>query len=217
MKKEFKDCKIVACIMAHHDDQFIDRLLENLNKFTSDFYINLNNATQYTKNACISNKNTKKYIITNEPWRQGYQREITARLVDEVEPDIVLFPDSDELYCDDLMETLEKFWESDKKGCWFEMKYCWGDENTVRLDHHFQHMIHVRAFKWIPNISYEGYRGYACPINYFHEKRTKFVSLSPVKHLKFLKKENLERVKEESKEKGFYTRTYNKFNKHFGE
>lgn len=217
MKKKFSETHIVACIMAHHDDQFIDRLLENLSKFTDEFYINLNNATPHTQKACISHPNTKKYIITTEPWRQGQQREMTARLVDEAEPDIVLFPDSDEIYADDLMETLKKFWESDKMGCWFEMKYCWGDENTVRLDHHFKHMIHVRAFKWISNISYEGYRGYACPMPYFHEKKRKFVSLSPVKHLKFLKEENLWRIKEESKEEGFYTRKYDKFDKHFGE
>jgi len=38
----------------------------------------------------------------------------------------ILFKNSDELYGDDLMKTLEKFWDAHKKGLWFELKYCWG-------------------------------------------------------------------------------------------
>jgi len=216
-KPKFRRTKIVACLMAHHDDEFIDRVLENIGKYTDEFYINIHNATPYTKNACISHPKTKKYIITTGPWSQAGEREETIRMLDEVEPDIVLFPDSDELYCDDLMDILENFWASHKEACWFEMKYCWWDENHVRLDRHFKKMVHVRAFKWKPNITYEPYGGFACPNNFRGEKHRKFLSKSPVKHLKFLKKENKEQVEKESKEKELRVQKYDKFDSYYGE
>ncbi len=217
-KKKFRGARIVACFMAHHDDQFIDRFLENLSQFTNEFYINLNEPSPYTEKVCREHKNTKRIIETknNGNWHQGHQRELTVRMLDDVKPDIVLFPDSDELYSDDLTKTLEKFWDAHKKGLWFELKYCWGSENTVRLDRHFRKMVHVRAFKWEPNLSYEPYRGFACPTELYFEKRRKFYSDTPTKHLKFLKKENLERVKNESKEETFFVKTYDKFDKNFG-
>jgi len=217
-KKKFRNVKTVACFMAHHDDQFIDRFLENLSQFTDEFYINLNEASPYTEKVCREHKNTKAIIETKNDgnWHQGHQRELTVRMLDDVKPDIVLFPDTDELYGDDLKFTLEKFWDAHKKGLWFELKYCWGAENTVRLDRHFKKMVHIRAFKWQPNLTYDPYKGFACPNQLFFEKHRKFYSDTPVKHLKFLKQTNLDRVKNETKAEKPFVKTYEKFDENFG-
>lgn len=216
--KKFRRVRIVACFMAHHDDQFIDRFLENLGQFTDEFYINLNEASPHTAEACRGHRFTRRVLETKNErhWSQAGERENTIRMLDDVRPDMVLFPDTDELFCDDLLEVLAEFWDSPKDACWFELKYCWGDENTVRLDRHFKKMVHVRAFKWREGLNYEQYKGFAIPTGYFHEKHRKFISRSPVKHLKFLKNENFERIKSESNEATFFAKTYDKFDKNFG-
>lgn len=216
-KKKFRRIKIVACFMAHHDDEFIDRFLDNIGQFTDEFYINLNEPTPYTEKKCKEHPHTKKIIKTTNGkcWSQGVQRQNTIRMLDDVKPDIVIFPDSDELFCDNLMEVLEEFWDSHKKSCWFEMKYCWGDEDTVRLDGAFKKMAHVRAFKWQEGLTYWPYPGFACPREFIHEKRKKFLSKSPVKHLKLLKKENKYRY-EKDKNINKRLQTYDKFDNNFG-
>jgi len=128
--------------MAHYEDEFIDGLLEDLSQYTNEFYVNLNEPSEKVKSAVISHTNTRKYILTDNGskiverrnWNQGLQRDNTIRLLDEVKPDIVLFPDGDEIYPKNLKEQLKTFWEDEvKKTFWFRLLYMWGDKYILGM------------------------------------------------------------------------------------
>jgi len=198
--KKFKDIKIVACFMAHYEDEFIDGLLEDLSQYTNEFYVNLNEPSEKVKSAVISHTNTRKYILTDNGskiverrnWNQGLQRDNTIRLLDEVKPDIVLFPDGDEIYPKNLKEQLKTFWEDEvKKTFWFRLLYMWGDKVHFRNDGIYRRIHHVRAYKWQSGITYLPYRGYACPTTYIGLPRdARYHSNSPIKHYGYITPES---------------------------
>ncbi len=204
--KKFEDIKIVAVFMAHYEDEFIDGLLEDLSKYTDEFYVNLNEPSKKVRDAVVSHPNTERYVVTdNGPkitgkrnWNQGLQRDKTIRLLDnvrlfdDVKPDIVLFPDADETYPKNLKEQLKTFWEDEvKKTFWFRLLYMWGDKKHFRNDGIYRRIHHVRAYKWQPGTTYLPYKGYACPTTYIGlPKDTRYHSNMPIKHYGYMTPES---------------------------
>lgn len=194
--KPFSDIRIIACFAAHDDDNYIDLVLKDLSKYTNEIYVNLNDATEKIKNSVLEHRNVVKTIQTtndNRRWSQGKVRDDTIRMLDDVKPDIVLFPDSDEIYPDNLMNQLQKFWENEEyKTFWFRLLYLWDDEKHFRNDRLFKSIHHVRIYKWQLGITYlPKYAGYACPTNYcFLEKNTRYHSDLPILHYGYMKEED---------------------------
>jgi len=168
--KQFKDVKIVGCVMIHNSP-YAKRVLDDLAKYTNNIYVNLNDPSEENRNMVYKYDKVKLVILetTNKlnNWHQASQRGLTIRMLDDIKPDIILFPDDDELYPNCLMELLNDFWESDKKAFYFTMDYCYNDEQSIRKDGIFSRMHHVRAFKWEPGITYKPYPGKACPRTVF--------------------------------------------------
>jgi len=198
--KDFKDVKIVACFMVHNEDDFIYSLLENLDKYAEGFYVNLNDATNEIADAVASYDKTKKIVSTSNDgrWNQGLQRDNTIRMLDNVKPDIVLFPDADETYDDGLMEVLEDFWKSDKEYVWFRLWYYWNSAMRIRNDGIFKKMHHCRAFKWREGITFIPYQGYALPTN-FTNKKKRYVPDIPMHHWGYMREEDRRRKYERDK------------------
>ena len=192
--KNFSDILIVACLMVHDDHDYTKMVLDNVSKYTDQIYVNLNDPTPEAEEVVRSHKNVVKIIRTSNEgrWNQGFQRDNSIRMLDDIEPDIVLFPDSDELYPNNIQDQLKTFWEDEEAiTFWFRLIYLWGDENHFRNDGLFKTIHHVRAFKWSTDISYIPYAGYACPSNYINlDKPTKYHSNSPTLHYGYEKEEN---------------------------
>ena len=204
--KDFAKVRVVCSMMVHNDDEMIERLLSDVSKYASELYVNMNEATDRVLQAVQGSRILKKVIVTknmgrknwsNEPnsgaegdtlWNQGLQRDNTIRMLDEVKPDIVLFPDSDEIYPDNMMEQLEKFWKDEKAVTfWFRLLYMWDDENHFRNDGLYKKIHHVRAYKWQPGITYKPYAGYACPTTFRSLPReTRYNSDAPTKHYGYM-------------------------------
>jgi len=207
--KDFSKVKIACCMLVHNDEEMIQRLLSDVSKYASEVYINLNEATPKIVQAVQGCSKLKGIKVTknmgrknwsNEPddwdgkdktWNQGLQRDNTIRMLDEVKPDIVLFPDSDEIYPNNLMEQLKEFWEDEEKiTFWFRLLYMWNDEQHFRNDGLYKRIHHVRAYKWQPNITYKPYAGYACPTTFINLPReTRFNSNAPTKHYGYMTEE----------------------------
>lgn len=192
MIKKFENIKIVGCLMVH-DGRYSRRTIENLSKFTSEIYVNLNDADEKISEFVKNYPNVKKYIETKNDryWSQAYERDLTIRLLDDVKPDLVLFPDDDELFLDNLTEVLKDFWQSDKKVIYFVMDYCWDSEFIARKDGVYGRMYHVRAFKWQPNLIYHPYVGKACPRNFYGREYAYYdKSKAKIKHLGYMTEED---------------------------
>ena len=191
--KKFEDIKIVACVMIH-DDEYSKLVLEDLSKYVDEIYVNLNNPSEPIKEIVKNCPKIVKIINTTNKrnWNQGLQRDNTIRMLDDIKPDIVLFPDSDETYPKNLKEQLKDFWEKEKKKTfWFRLLYLWEDDKHYRNDGIWKAIHHVRAFKWQPDIKYIPYAGYACPTTYINLPReTRYNSDTPTLHYGYMTEKN---------------------------
>jgi len=193
---DLKGINIVGCIMLHDDDNYAKKVLDDMAKYTNRVYVNLNDSTPTIKKIAKGHKSVVKIIETINSggrWNQGLQRDNTIRMLDDIKPDIVLFPDSDECYPKNMSEQLMNFWlDKDKKTFWFRLLYMWDNEDTFRNDGLFKSIHHVRALKWQPNITYlPKYAGYACPSNYINlPKNTRFHSTAPTFHYGYMHEED---------------------------
>jgi hypothetical protein len=187
---------IVGAIMVHDDEKYTQMVLDDLSKYTDSIYVNLNDPTDICKEIVKNHNNVVEVIETsnkNGKWSQGLQRDNTIRMLDNVKPDIVLFPDSDEKYPPNMTEQLEVFYnDKEKMTFWFRLMYMWGEEDKFRNDGLFKSIHHVRAFRWIPGITFlPKYAGYACPTNYINlPKNTRYHSTLPTLHYGYMHEED---------------------------
>lgn len=183
--------------MAHDDDKWISRVLDDLGKYTDEIFVNLNDATPLITEAVHACPKVKSVITTHNDgrWNQGLQRENTLRMLDEVKPNIVLWPDSDETFPKNLKDQLVKFWEDPKAlSFWFRLMYLWEKEDQFRNDGLWKRIHHVRAFKWRNDLSFLPYPGYTCPRPYIDRGReTRFNSDSPMMHWGYMHAEDRKR------------------------
>ena len=196
--KDFNKTKIVSCVMAHDNNDYIKLCLDDLSKYTNEIYVNLNEPTKEVKEIVLSHPKLIKIIQTtnkNGKWNQGLQRDNTIRMLDDIKPDIVLFPDSDEVYPKNFKEQLKKFWEDEeKKTFWFRLFYIWGDKKHFRNDGLWKRIHHVRAYKWQPDISYIPYAGYACPTTFRSLPReTRYNSDTGIRHYGYMSEADRQR------------------------
>lgn len=123
---------------------------------------------------------------------QGEFRERALRMLDEVKPDIVLFPDEDESFPEpELMaRDLERFWKSGKNQLAFTRCNFWDSMDMVRKDRWIPYKPHVKVYKWREGLTYYPYLGWNCVSTY---GKKKMVARSAVRHYAYLEKEERER------------------------
>ena len=102
-----------------------------------------------------------------EGWHCPTWREECLRLLDEIQPDIVLCPDEDEVFDENLPDELLRFWASDKMAIMFEYHPLEAsDGRVIRNGLVYPETPHVKAFKWQPNLCYFPYHGRGMPSAY---------------------------------------------------
>ena len=100
-------------------------------------------------------------------WPHPEWREECLRMMDAYKPDVVLCPDEDEVFSDDIMEELKAFWFSDKKGMMFSynpLATC--DGRVVNGGMPYPPEPHMKAYKWAEGLSYFPYHGNAVVAQY---------------------------------------------------
>jgi len=127
-------------------------------------------------------------------WRhnQADFRERLLRKLDEVKPDLVLFPDEDESYPEPefLVSDLGRLMRSNKEQLAFRRCNFWDSMETVRKDKWIYYGPHIKAFKWMPGLTFKPYVGFNC-VSTYGKKR--LVARSVMRHFAYMEREERER------------------------
>lgn len=122
----------------------------------------------------------------------GKLREKTLRMLDNVKPDLVFFPDEDESFPEPelLVKDLRRICKSNKNQLAFKRCNFWDSIDTVRKDKWIFYRPHVKIYKWKSNLTYIPYIGFNRVTTYGNKK---LVARTVIKHYAFLEKEEREK------------------------
>ena len=196
MKSKYK---ISACFCCHDNDSSIKMVLDSISKYVNHgIFVNLNDPTDKMKEIVNDHKAVTNVIETTnngQRWNQGLVRDNTIRMLDNANPDIVLFLDDDETLPDiyDFPGQLEQFMSNeDYRTWWWRLLYLHGDKYHFRNDGLYKSIHHVRAYKWEPGITYlPKYPGYACPRNFAKlDKKARFNADRPMLHWGYMNEDD---------------------------
>ena len=130
------------------------------------------------------------YIESIDKWnRWNWRQELIASL-DDIKPEYVLFPDSDESYDISFDNEFEEFKNSKKDLMMFDYEMKTIDNRNVEK---YPKARHCKVFRWEKEMTYYPYKGYAIP-NYKNRQPSMFMAVSKINHFCFWTKE-MERKK----------------------
>ena len=117
-------------------------------------------------------------------WDAWNWREELLRKLDTVKPDIVLFPDDDEYFDNNIVSELTEFRKSNKKvlTCREFLMKTIDDRQNVPTYPTAPHMV---GFKWSEGLTYAPYCGYGQLANYGWREEYKWYIKSKYYHLAF--------------------------------
>jgi len=157
----------VAGLMAISDFSMATTMVADLAQYCDTLVLRFDKITgckQLYKECVASIPPTVKDVIGvrgREKWNRWNWREQLVRALDPVKPDVVLFPDSDERYGEGFAGELSAFMDSQRHMMMFDYEMV--VDNPGRKVRKYPGARHCKAFKWIPNIGYRPYKGYARP------------------------------------------------------
>jgi hypothetical protein len=179
MRNFLQDKKIVGATLCSRAGSLAEYCLNNLLKYCDKVIIVLDNPDEVTKNIVNNYAERHKEIeIIVSPFPvtggeediemlksrfkmlQGEIRDIVFKKLREMynngdKTDILLFPDSDEIFSDNLPNLLEEFWASESKAIVMKAVDVFGGFDTI----HREGMTgHVRIVKYYPELTSVPYR-----------------------------------------------------------
>lgn len=105
------------------------------------------------------------YVSSSE-WNAFVWREELIRMLDEVKPDIVLFPDEDESFGKGIEKDIKKFKESRYQQLAFNYAYPAPSIDGWKWRKPYPANPHVKCFKWRGNLTFIPYKKRARLSNY---------------------------------------------------
>jgi hypothetical protein len=201
-KEEHGIGKIAGLMMLHYFKW--PWCLESLADYVDEIYIHLHATPSFPKvhwplrvakvSRCLVLEHEREMtrIENRKIGLMGTLRERTLRMLDEVKPDLVFFPDEDEAYGEpDLVaRDLHRLIRSGKKQLAFHRCNFWDSMHMVRKDKWAYYRPHVKVYRWQPGLTYLPYAGFNRLTNY---GRRKVVARTVIKHYAFLEKSERER------------------------
>jgi hypothetical protein len=162
-----------VAIVAVSNFIYAEDCLKNTARFVDQVYVRFDNTNGDPEilrslQSWLGNKLGDVYI-SSAPWTVPNWKEDCLRMLDDVKPDVVLFPDEDEMFEDGLFEELEKFMASDKKAMMFSYRPL---ETNVKEDISqvpYPDKPHMKVFKWEKNLTYFPYHRNACLAKYINK------------------------------------------------
>lgn len=198
-KKEVGIKKIVGLMMIHY---FMwPWCLEELSNYVDEIYLLLHYSPKFKAEWPKTYPKVKDFIIekVDKEWQvmewrknQGMFREKLLRMIDDVKPQLVFFPDEDEAFPEPeyLIKDLCRFWSSNKKQLAFKRCNFWDSMEMVRKDKWVTYYPHVKVFKWQGNLTYLPYLGFNRVTNY---GKKKMVAKTVIKHYAYMDRKERER------------------------
>jgi hypothetical protein len=200
-KERFGIGKIAGCMMLHYFKW--PWCLEELAGYVDEIYLLLHYSSGFEADwpkrvprlKRVTEIHFEKELTRIQFRAEGNRekfREKTIRMLDLVGPDLVLFPDEDEMFPEPelLAADLERFYGSRHRQLAFRRTNFWDSMDMVRSDRwiHY-HGAHVRVFKWQPGLTYTPYLGYN-RVSSYGKRRMK--ARTVMRHYAFLRKEDRE-------------------------
>lgn len=178
----------IAGLLMAHNSPYIKMTLDSMSEFCNDgILVNCNEIEFASRKVVNRHPAVRDVIFTKNGysgWKQGHQRDLTMRMLDRIEPDIVLWPDDDETYYNGFNEDLNEFiGNRDLLTFWIRLLYLWGDKDHFRNDGMYRKVHKVTALKWRSGLTYNPYAGYTCPREFINmPKSTRFHGKKPLPH-----------------------------------
>ncbi|KPJ86665.1 MAG: hypothetical protein AMS17_11395 [Spirochaetes bacterium DG_61] len=201
IKKELHIHKIVGLMMLHYFKW--PWCLEDLSNYVDEIYLLIHQTPEFkgswhTKVPKVMG--TTEITLDHELPRVEFRkqgnrekfRETAIRMLDEVRPELVFFPDEDEAFPESefLAKDLVRFYRSKKMQLGFRRINFWDSMETVRKDHWTNvNGPHTRIFKWQPGLTYYPYIGYNRISSY---GKKQMVARTAMKHYAFMDREERE-------------------------
>ena len=201
VKRELHIRKIVGLMMLHYlkwpwclEDlsNYVDEihlLHHRAPEFDGDWYLKVPKVVRITE--ITLEREFSRIEFRNQGNRERF-RETAMRMLDEVRPDLVLFPDEDESFPEPelLAEDLLRFHRSKKRQLGFRRINFWDSMETVRSDRWtVPNAPHARIFKWQPGLTYFPYIGYNRISSY---GKKLMAARTAMKHYAFMTREERE-------------------------
>lgn len=121
--------------------------------------------------------------VSSSYWNAFIWREELIRMLDDVKPELVLFPDEDETFSMMLANDLKAFRESDKMQMAFNYVYPAPSIDGWKHKKAYPSNRHVKVFKWKEGLTYIPYKKRARLSNY--DKDDYFKAKSKILHYCF--------------------------------
>lgn len=156
---------LIAGLMAISDFPLATQMLADLASRVDILCIRFDTITgaQAIWHRCLSAIafQDRVYVLrSKKPWNRWNWREDLIRMLDNIKPDFVLFPDSDETFGPDFEDDFLVFQNSGWDMMMFDYEMITEDNRLVRK---YPGARHCKAFRWQPGITYIPYTGYARP------------------------------------------------------
>jgi hypothetical protein len=114
-------------------------------------------------------------LVSSTVWNAFIWREELLRMLDDVKPELVLFPDEDEVFGLGIDDDLKRFIKSDKQQLAFNYQYPAPTIDGWKHKKPYPSKPHIKVYKWKPGLTYIPYKKRASLSNYgkFHYKMAK--------------------------------------------
>jgi len=104
--------------------------------------------------------------ISASNWNAFVWREELLRMLDDVKPDLVLFPDEDESFGSGIEDDLRRLKKSNKQQLAFNYAYPAPSVDGWKHKKPYPSKPHIKAYKWKPGLTYIPYKKRASLSNY---------------------------------------------------
>lgn len=188
---------MIVGLMALCRFPFYDSCLRELLKLVDKVYLRFDGMVGdikiYQSIEEICGKKLGDVFVSKSEWNAFIWREELLRMLDSVKPEIVLFPDEDEVFGKGIRDDIRRFRKSDKQQLAFNYEYPAPSIDGWKHKKPYPSEPHIKAYKWKEGLTYIPYKKRASLSNYgkHHYKMAKSKILHYCFYTPQLRKEKL--------------------------
>lgn len=163
-----------------------EHCLRRVSSYCDELYIRFdgNTGDQALLERVQKHPKVKNVFISVQPFSPWVWHEESIRMLDEVKPQLVICLDDDEEFSEVFALELQRFWESDKVAMMFRYQAPMptNDDRVILNGRAYPPSPHMKAYKWIPGLTYKPYQGYARVTEYAHDAAKHWMADTEIKH-----------------------------------
>lgn len=164
--------------------------LENLLLYCDEVYLRVDvNTSDFTYEELedVCKDKLKDVLFSDTKWNRWNWREEMLRMLDNVNPDVVLTLDQDEQFEDTLLRDIRRLVKHpNKKALMFSYYDPMPTEDNVKTLV-YPHVPHMKAYKWQKGLTYRRYR-YSAKVTNYKLGRYWLMAYSKIRHYCFYTK-----------------------------